>query len=120
MFNRIKETGSKLAVVGGKVKEKAGLFATGIAVEAMMIQQSLAVNTTDNTNNIVKAAVDIVVNIFPLVGAFFIVAGVFKLIMAYRNNQPEDQSTAAKDIVIGAVLVAFRVFAWNTISGLIF
>ena len=90
--------------------------------EAMLMQSSFAKATSGSgeADNVVKAAVDMVVNIFPLVGAFFVVAGVFKLVMAYRNNQPEDQTTAAKDIVIGAVLIVFRAFAWTPISNVIF
>lgn len=74
----------------------------------------------DKVGQIVKGAIDVVVNIFPFIGGFFIVAGVFKLILAYRNDQPEAQAGAAKDIVIGAVFVVFKVFAWDALSGLIF
>lgn len=62
---------------------------------------------------------ELVVNIFPLIGVFFVIAGGFKIFMAYRNNQPEEQTSAAKDIVIGAVLILFRAFAWPTIKGII-
>lgn len=122
MFNRVKEAGGKVCAVAGKVKNKAALLMTGLMCEAMLMQSSFAKATSGSgeADNVVKAAVDMVVNIFPLVGAFFVVAGVFKLVMAYRNNQPEDQSTAAKDIVIGAVLIVFRAFAWTPISNVIF
>ena len=66
----------------------------------------------------VTAVLDMVVNIFPLIGGFFIVAGGFKLIMAYRNDQPEAQTAAAKDLVIGIIFVLFRVFAWPTLKGI--
>lgn len=122
MFNRVKEAGGKVCTVAGKVKNKAELLATGLMCEAMLMQSSFAKATSGSgeADNVVKTAVDMVVNIFPLVGAFFVVAGVFKLVMAYRNNQPEDQTTAAKDIVIGAVLIVFRAFAWTPISNVIF
>lgn len=122
MFNRVKEAGGKVCTVAGKVKNKAELLATGLMCEAMLMQSSFAKATSGSgeADNVVKAAIDMVVNIFPLVGAFFVVAGVFKLVMAYRNNQPEDQTTAAKDIVIGAVLIVFRAFAWTPISNAIF
>ncbi len=69
---------------------------------------------------VVKAAIGVVVDMFPFVGAFFVVAGVFKLIMAYRNDQPEAQAGAAKDIVIGAVFIVFKVFVWGAIEPVIF
>ena len=57
-----------------------------------------------------------IIKIFPFVGAFFVVSGVFKLVMAYRNDQPEAQSAAAKDIVIGAVFIVFALFIWQPIN----
>lgn len=82
--------------------------------------KALAAGGQDKVGQIVKGAIDVVVNIFPFIGGFFIVAGVFKLILAYRNDQPEAQAGAAKDIVIGAVFVVFKVFAWEALSKLIF
>lgn len=67
----------------------------------------------------VLSIAELVVDIFPLIGVFFVIAGAFKLFMAYRNNQPEEQSSAAKDIVIGAVLIVFRAFAWPAIRSVI-
>lgn len=69
---------------------------------------------------LVKAVIDVVVKIFPYVGAFFVVSGVFKLILAYRNDQPEAQAGAAKDIVIGAVFIVFAVFVWDPIKTYVF
>lgn len=71
---------------------------------------------SSGVKEIVTNILSIVVNIFPFVGGFFVVAGVFKLIMAYRNDQPEAQAGAARDIVIGAVFIVFRVFAWEPIK----
>lgn len=59
-----------------------------------------------------------VIDVFPLVGIFFIAAGGFKLIMAYRSDQPEGQSAAAKDIAIGAVFIAFRAMIWPAITNI--
>lgn len=72
-----------------------------------------------SASDIVVNIAEMVVNIFPLIGVFFVIAGAFKLINAYRNDQPEQQSAAAKDIVIGAVFLAFRAFAWPALSGII-
>lgn len=120
MFNKVRELGGKIRTGAGKVKNKTELLATGLMCEAMMAQQSFAKVESSETGNVVQAAVNVVVKIFPFIGAFFVIAGVFKLVMAYRNNQPEDQTTAAKDIVIGAVLIVFKAFVWDNISGTIF
>lgn len=102
------------------VKKKASLaaFTTGVALEATGIPVFAAGGSTDANGSILELA-DMLINIFPLIGVFFVIAGAFKLFMAYRGNNPEDQSGAAKDIVIGAVFIAFRVFAWPAIKSVI-
>jgi hypothetical protein len=102
------------------VKKKASLaaFTTGVALEATGIPVFAAGGSTDANGSVLEIA-DMIINIFPLIGVFFVIAGAFKLFMAYRGNNPEDQSGAAKDIVIGAVFIAFRIFAWPTIKGII-
>lgn len=102
------------------VKKKASLaaFTTGVALEATGIPVFAAGGSTDANGSVLELA-DMLINIFPLIGVFFVIAGAFKLFMAYRSNNPEDQSGAAKDIVIGAVFIAFRVFAWPAIKSVI-
>ena len=70
----------------------------------------------DSPKTLVLTIIGTIVKIFPFVGAFFVVSGVFKLVMAYRNDQPEAQSAAAKDIVIGAVFIVFALFIWSPIN----
>jgi hypothetical protein len=60
---------------------------------------------------IVSAAVDLVLGIFPFIGVFFILAGAVKLVMAYRQDNPEAQSGAAKDLVIGAAFIVFKLLS---------
>lgn len=97
--------------------------AIGVVGSVMRTQTLLAGNDapklSDKDNNIVKTAIDQIIKLFPLVGAFFVVAGFFKLIMAYRSDNPEGQTGAAKDIVIGAVFIAFTIF-WTPLSNIIF
>lgn len=69
--------------------------------------------------NMVYNIASVVVDIFPLVGIFFVLAGVFKLVMAYRQDNPEAQSSAAKDIVIGVVFIVFRAFVWTIVRNAI-
>jgi hypothetical protein len=47
-----------------------------------------------------------------LIGIPLIAAGAFKLVMAYRSNQPDEMSSAAKDIAIGVALIIFRAVIW--------
>lgn len=106
---------SKIANTRGKV---VGLSTTIMAGMPMIAQAGWGSGNAD-AESMVGNIAEVVVNIFPLIGLFFVISGVFKLIMAYRNDQPEAQTAAAKDIVIGAVFLAFRIFVWNLIKGAI-
>ena len=117
---KISEFKTKALSKVDSVKKKASLaaFTTGVALEATGIPVFAAGGSTDANGSVLELA-DMLINIFPLIGVFFVIAGAFKLFMAYRGNNPEDQSGAAKDIVIGAVFIAFRVFAWPAIKSVI-
>lgn len=100
---------------------------TKIDIAAMSAATALACTMPVNVyaepadpSRIVQVACGVIVKMFPYIGSFFILAGVFKLILAYRNDQPEAQASAAKDIVIGAVFVVFATFVWPSFSTIIF
>lgn len=109
--------------VGGKivnVKNKivASVLSAQLALGATQTNVFAAVDSGNSTaDSLVMNIADLVVGIFPLIGVFLILVGGFKIFMAYRNNQPEEQTSAAKDIVIGAVLIVFRAFVWTAIKG---
>lgn len=110
----------KLVRMYQKAKYAVSCAATSAAVMATQAQIAMAGGAgTADTENIVKTVLDQIILIFPLVGAFFIISGFFKLVMAYRSDNPEGQSGAAKDIVVGAVFVTFAIF-WGPISDVIF
>lgn len=95
-------------------KTQIEVAASGLALATATAPMAVK---ADDPASLVLACIDVVVKMFPYIGAFFIVAGVFKLILAYRNDQPEAQAGAAKDIVIGAVFIVFKTFIWASISG---
>lgn len=124
-MNRLKEKTLKavntLSNKADSIKMKASVLAMAVLTPLLNSVNAYAAGSgTKDAGSIVEGIIDVVVTIFPLIGGFFVVAGVFKLIMAYRNNQPEDQSSAAKDIVIGAVFIVFWAFVWTPIKTLIF
>ena len=96
-------------------KQRLEMLATSAALAVATAPTS--VQAADGPGDLVLKAIDVVVDMFPFIGAFFVVAGVFKLILAYRNDQPEAQAGAAKDIVIGAVFIVFKTFVWGKLSG---
>lgn len=99
--------------------EIAGVAASAMVGMPMLVSaDNGGMNGTADAKSAVASIAEIVVDIFPFIGIFFVISGVFKLIMAYRGDNPEQQSAAAKDIVIGVVFLAFRVFAWPAIKAL--
>ena len=107
----MKEKTSKLMQKMHLAKAKLGILAaTAMTATPTMVHADA---TKGQATNLIFTIVDRVVSIFPFIGIFFIVAGGFKLIMAYRNDQPEAQASAAKDIVIGVVFIAFKVLFWT-------
>lgn len=121
----MKSLGTNLKNLGVKVQYLATSLALAMATTKVPVfasgnETSIGKGLGDDPSTLVKEVINIVVKMFPYVGAFFIVAGLFKLFLAYRNDQPEAQAGAAKDIVIGAVFVVFAVFAWDPISNLLF
>lgn len=66
--------------------------------------------------NVIVKLIDIFIDFFPAIGIVIVVVGVYKLFMAFRNDQPDAYSGAAKDIAIGVVMIVFKVFVWNSIS----
>lgn len=69
--------------------------------------------------SIVKQLIDVATWLFVFMGAFYLLPGLFKLINSLRNNQPEETSSAAKDVAIGIVLLMFKVI-WSGVSKNIF
>lgn len=118
-----KEKLEKIVTKMAKCKTKiAGVITSAMVGMPMIVNAGGGMEIAGESKGaaaIVSDIAEIVVNIFPLIGVFFVISGVFKLIMAYRGDNPEQQSAAAKDIVIGAVFIVFRVFAWSAIKGLI-
>jgi hypothetical protein len=97
----------------------AGAAGSGILVPNVHAS-SMASNGTDNAQSIVKTVADAIAGVLPFIGVFFLLAGAVKTINGFRNdNNPEAIASGAKDLVIGAVLIAFRAFLWNPIKGAI-
>ena len=114
--NEFMKVGGK--IVNAKNKIVASVLSAQLALGATQTNVFAAVDSGNSTaDSLVMNIADLVVGIFPLIGVFLILVGGFKIFMAYRNNQPEEQTSAAKDIVIGAVLIVFRAFVWTAIKG---
>lgn len=112
-FNKVKS-------VVTNAKNKIAIALTMASVTLMTSPvYAVTVNTGSATNK-AKNIADILTYIFPLMGAFFALSGVIKWVMAFRSEQPEQQASAVKEIIIGVVCIVFRAFLWNPISSVIF
>lgn len=101
-------------------KNKLAIAVTMASVAVMTSPAyAVGVNSAAATNK-AKGIADILVNIFPLMGAFFALSGVIKWVMAFRSEQPEQQASAVKEIIIGVVCIVFRAFLWSPISDIVF
>ena len=104
-------------------KAKVTAFATSAAITASLAISGVSADVTvdaQTATNKAKDIADILTYIFPLMGAFFAISGVIKWIMAFRSEQPEQQASAVKEIIIGVVCIIFRSFLWTPLSSVIF
>jgi hypothetical protein len=112
------ETGFLMAAAG--VALPGTVWAEDNGYAGNLLGDDLSGNTQVNAGfNIVKQLIDVATWLFVFMGAFYLLPGLFKLINSLRNNQPEETSSAAKDVAIGIVLLMFKVI-WSGVSGKIF
>ena len=57
-----------------------------------------------------------ILTMLAILGVVFMVMGLTGYIMAQREQNPEGQGTAAKNLAVGATLVIFRMALWPSIS----
>lgn len=95
--------------------------AANMACLTLMTSPVFAVNRNNNNpTSQAKDIANILVKIFPLMGGFFALSGVIKWVMAFRSEQPEQQASAVKEIIIGIVCIVFGSFLWGPISNIVF
>ena len=104
-----------LETVNNKLKSAKSKIAGLTTVVTLGFPQMVYAATSD-PKAIVGVIADLLIDILALVGVFFVISGAFKLFQAYRSDNPEGQSAGAKDVVIGAVIVSFRLFVWAAIK----
>ena len=79
----------------------------------------IATYAADTATGKVLTLLGVIIDVFPAIGIVLALVGAFKLFMAFRNDQPDAYSGAAKDIVIGIILIVFKTVVWPTLSGLV-
>lgn len=77
---------------------------------------------TGNSAGIENGAMEIAtlfVTLIALVGLYFLLPGAYKVFTAWKDGRGEDMHDAAKTVIVGLVMVFFRVFAWPVIQGIV-
>ena len=116
-LNKVKDAG---------IKARA-LVCSGILAIQTGLMNAVILNAGDpgevensKATDILQTIAGVIVNAIALMGGIFVLIGAYKIIMAFKDNQPEQQATGIREVVIGAILISFRLFVWNSIKGVIF
>lgn len=86
---------------------------------ALSSQNSMAYAAGQSPKAMILSIVDKIVTLFPAIGVVLVAVGVIRLVLAFRGNNPEGYSDAAKDAVIGVALIVFDTFFWDGIKKVI-
>ncbi len=106
----------EVTLVGGRVN-KIKAFVQKIFMAAMISMSGMAQTASaTSASTVMSKVIDVIVDVFPLFGAIFVLLGVFTLFMAIKTDQPEKKNTAIMDIAIGSIMIVFKVFVWNQIK----
>lgn len=117
---------NKLTVFKNKIKNKYSRLKTKLfsAVVALMTMVSayvpanaVTVNTGLNTEQLLGGIVDFICKLALYIGIVIVATGVFMLIMAYKDDNSEQQTRGVRVAVVGAALVGFQ--ALLRLTGLI-
>lgn len=68
------------------------------------------INADLDLDTLFGGIIDMIIKIGFYVGVIFAVGGVFSLILAYKDDRPDDQAKAIRVIVVGGVLIGLRIF----------
>lgn len=96
-------------------KVRGVCMAVALSPATAMIAKA-ATNTESNTTNAVLTILGTLITVMAFIGVAFMVMGAVKWISAYREQNPEGQATAAKDLGVGAVMLVFKVVLWSSIE----
>lgn len=67
------------------------------------------INTTLDLDSLFGGIIDIIIQIAMWVGIILATGGVFSLVLAYKDENPDAQSRAIRILVVGGALIGLRV-----------
>lgn len=68
------------------------------------------IRTDLELNTLFGGIIDVIIQIAFYIGAILVVGGVFSLVLAYKDENADAQAKAIRVLVIGGVLLSFRLF----------
>lgn len=91
----------------------------GTAVTIAMATMPFTTYAANQAVTKVMQLLEVIIDVFPAIGIGIALIGAFKLFMAFRNDQPDAYSGAIKDVVIGVVLIAFKLLIWPALTAMV-
>lgn len=103
-----------------KIKKwTAGVCASICAIFATTLPASAAVTINDNltTESMIGGIIEFIIEVARWMGFVVVAAGIFMFVFAYKDDNAEAQSRAARFAVVGAILLSLKTIL--TLTGLI-
>lgn len=93
-----------------KIMKTISVCAVAMLILAAMTSPAFAVsiNTKLTTEGLVGGIIDFVIKVAFYVGFVITAAGIFMFVMAYKDDNSESQSRAARMAVVGAILIGLE------------
>ncbi len=104
--NKIKDMYAK---VKSKLQGAAIAFITAASVPVPANAATVAISESTDISALIGSIVEFICKIAFYVGIVVLITGVFMLVMAYKDDNSEQQTRGVRIAVVGAALVGFRI-----------
>lgn len=100
----------KIKMIGSKIKTKlfSAIATLMTTVSASLPASAVTVNTNMNTEQLLGGIVDFICKLALYIGIVITVTGIFMLIMAYKDDNSEQQTRGVRVAVVGAALMGLQ------------
>lgn len=106
-MNKTNYLGTKKA---GKITKAFGVIGTAVVMTFMTSLPAYAVTINQNltTEKLIGGIIDFIIKVAFYMGFVIVAAGIFMLILAFKDENAEGQSRAARFCVVGAIMIGLK------------
>lgn len=97
------------AKIKSKLQSAAIAFITTVLTAVPASAATVTISESTDISVLIGSIVEFICKIAFYVGIVVLITGVFMLVMAYKDDNSEQQTRGVRVAVVGAALVAFRV-----------